>query len=339
MALQLKEALGLVEQNLRRLLGVVLDQALNHKETPEVGRTHGQHALPLTFGLKLAVWACELGRHLERLLQLKPRVLVGKMSGAVGTGAAWGNQGPKIQELVMKQLGLGEPLATSQVVQRDRLAELMCFLGLLACTLDKMAREIRNLQRTELGEVEEPARKEQVGSSTMPHKRNPIKSERVCGLARVLRANVQAALENMVLEHERDLTNSSCERVLLPECFLLIDEMLNTTIEVFRGLVVHPERMEQNLRMLQGLNLAEAVMVELTKRGMNRQEAHRLLRECCSKVLESGEPLEAVLKRDERITKLIPAEELSSLLDPRKYLGSAIQIVEQVVERLRPQTK
>ncbi len=209
-ALQIRDGLAIVENNLRKLLRVVLNRAVKHRKTIMVGRTHGQHAVPTTLGLKFAVLASELGRHLERLEQLKPRVLVGKMSGAVGTGAAWGAKGSKIQELVMQELGLSPATASNQVLQRDRFAELVVYFGLLASTLDKIAREIRNLQRTEIGEVAEPFAERQVGSSTMPQKRNPIRCEKICGLARVLRANAQAALENVVLEHERDLTNSSC---------------------------------------------------------------------------------------------------------------------------------
>jgi adenylosuccinate lyase len=336
MALQIRDALAMVERDLRRLLGVMLDQASKHKNTIMVGRTHGQHAVPTTLGMKFAIWACELARHIERLEQLRPRVLVGKMSGAVGTGAAWGGKGLRVQELVMRELKLSGASASSQILQRDRFAELISFFGLLASTLDKVAREIRNLQRTEIAELEEPFRARQIGSSTMPHKRNPIRCEKVSGLARVLRADVQAALENVVIEHERDLTNSSCERVLLPECFLLTDEILKTLLEVLRELVVHPEQMKRNLQLTKGMNMAEAVMIELTKRGMSRQVAHKVLRECSSTAYIRGISLEDVLRRDRRVLRYIPEEELKSLLDPERYLGSAIQIVEKVVRELRP---
>lgn len=335
-AIQIMDALKIVEHDLKRLLGIALDQAFKHKNTVMVGRTHGQHAVPTTLGLKSAIWACELARHIERLEQLKPRILVGKMSGAVGTGAAWGTSGPEVQDLVMKDLGLSGATASNQIVQRDRFAELISFLGLLASILDKIAREIRNLQRTEIGELEEPFGAAQVGSSTMPHKRNPIKCEKICGLARVLRANVHAALENIVLEHERDLSNSSCERVLLPECFLLTDEVLKTACDVLSGLVVHPEQMERNLQLTRGLNMAEAVMIELTKRGMGRQIAHTVLRECSLAAIRKNLPLAAVLRQDARVLKLISEEEIESLLDPKKYLGSAAAIVELVIKKLKP---
>lgn len=336
MALQIRDALAPVERNLRKLLGVVLGQASKYKNTIMVGRTHGQHAVPTTLGMKFAIWACELARHIERLEQLKPRVLVGKMSGAVGTGAAWGNKGPKIQEFVMQELKISGAAASNQILQRDRFAELISFFGILASTLDKIAREIRNLQRTEIAELEEPFLTRQIGSSTMPHKRNPIRCEKICGLARVLRADVQAALENVVVEHERDLTNSSCERVLLPECFLLTDEILKTSLEVLKGIVVRSEQMKRNLQLTRGINMAEAVMIELTKRGMSRQVAHKVLRECTSTAYRRGISLEDVLRRDRRVLKYIPEKELKPLFDPKRYLGSAAEIVGRVVKELRP---
>ncbi|MCS7131126.1 MAG: lyase family protein, partial [Hadesarchaea archaeon] len=248
---------------------------------------------------------------------------------------AWGDKGPKIQEAVMAELGLQGALATNQILQRDRFAELVAFFGLLASSLDKIAREIRNLQRTEIAEVEEPFLERQIGSSTMPQKRNPIRCEKICGLARILRANVQAALENVVLEHERDLSNSSCERILLPECFLLMDEILKTACGVLDELIVHPEQMERNLQLTQGLNMAEAVMIELTRRGMSRQDAHAILRECSLAALRKKSSLAAVLRQDARVTKYIPANEIEDLLNPRRYLGSAVAIVEKVVKKLR----
>lgn len=338
-ALQIRDGLTIVERDLRKLLRITLRQAAKYKKTIMVGRTHGQHAVPTTLGLKFAIWACELGRHLERLEQIRPRVIVGKMSGAVGTGAAWGSKGPKIQELVMQELKIQAATASNQILQRDRFAELISFFGLLGSTLDKIAREIRNLQRTEIGELSEPFVARQIGSSTMPHKRNPIRCEKICGLARVLRANVQAGLENIVIEHERDLTNSSCERVLLPECFLLADEMLKTSLYVLSNLLVFPKQMKRNLELTRGLNMAEAVMIELTRRGMNRQEAHALLRECSSTSVRNNVPLAVVLRREDGVTRYIPEREIEKLIDPRKYLGSAAATVERVVKELMPLTR
>ena len=335
-ALQIRDALAIVESDMRKLLGVLIGQASKYKNTIMVGRTHGQHAVPTTLGMKFAIWASELGRHVERLDQIKPRVLVGKMSGAVGTGAAWGKNGPRIQDLVMHELKLSGATASNQILQRDRFAELISFLGLLGSTLEKFAREIRNLQRTEIAELEEPFGGHQIGSSTMPQKRNPVRCEKVCGLARVLRADAQAALENVVIEHERDLTNSSCERVILPECFLLTDEILKTSIQVLSGIVVHPDRMKRNLQLSRGMNMAEAVMIELTKRGMNRQVAHKVLRECTSTALAKEISLMEVLRRDQRVLRYLPEKDLKPLFDPNKYLGSAVETVEAVVKNLRP---
>ncbi|MGQ9788340.1 MAG: adenylosuccinate lyase [Candidatus Hadarchaeaceae archaeon] len=334
MAMQIRDGLGIIERQLRNLLVILLHRAMEHRDTIMVGRTHGQHALPTTLGLKLAIWAAEVGRHLERLEQLKNRVFVGKMSGAVGTGAAWGENAEKVQRLVMQELKLTPATATNQILQRDRLAELFLFFGLVASTLDKIAREIRNLQRTEIGELAEPFAVQQVGSSTMPHKRNPIRCEKICGLARILRGHTHAAMENIVLEHERDLTNSSCERVLLPESFLLIDEMLNTAIFVLSKLNVFPEQMKKNLEMTKGLNMAEAVMIELTKRGMNRQEAHSMLRRCSALAITNDQPLIEILAREPAIAKFISKEELGDLLDYRRYLGRAKEIVDKVVKEL-----
>ncbi len=335
MALQIRDGLIIIEQNLRKLLKVVLNRAAKHKSTIMIGRTHGQHAVPTTLGLKFAIWASEIGRHFCRLEQIKPRLLVGKMSGAVGTGAAWGRKWQKIQNLVMKYLKLSPATASNQVLQRDRLAELITFFGLLGSTLDKIAREIRNLQRTEIGEVAEPFAKKQVGSSTMPQKCNPIRCEKICGLARVLRGNVQASLENVVLEHERDLTNSSFERVVLPESFLLVDEMLNTSIFVLGQLSVFPKQMICNLELTRGRNMAEAIMIELTRKGMARQGAHALIRKCSRLSVENDEPLESVLAKDPKVAKLISRVELRKIMDPHLYLGNASITVEKVIRELR----
>jgi len=338
-ALQIREGLAVVERRLRNLLMIILHRTLEHRDTVMVGRTHGQHAVPTTLGMKFATWGSEIGRHIQRLEQLKPRILVGKMSGAVGTGAAWGKNGEKIQQLTMRELKLSPAPISSQILQRDRLAELLNFFGLAGSTLEKIAREVRNLQRTEIGEVAEPFSTKQVGSSTMPHKRNPIRCEKICGLARVLRGNAHAALENVVLEHERDLTNSSCERTILPESFLLLDEMLSTSIFVVGKLNVFPERMKRNLEMTKGLNMAEAVMIELTGRGISRQDAHALLRKCSAAALEKNETLLSALSSDGAVTKYIAREELKELMDPAKYLGCAAAIVDKVVKDLEPLAK
>ncbi len=335
-ALQLRDGIKIIEADLLGLLRVLLKKATKYKYTIMVGRTHGQHALPTTFGMKFAVWASEIGRHVQRLTQLKPRLLVGKMSGAVGTGAAWGGKGQEVQRLVMDELNLSPSSASNQILQRDRYAELMSFFGLLGSSLEKIAREIRNLQRTEIGEVSEPFMTKQVGSSTMPQKRNPYRCEKICGLARVVRGIAHSAMENVVLEHERDLTNSSCERVILPESFLLIEDMLKTSIFVLDNLLVFPERMKRNLGLTRGLNMSEAVMIELALRGMNRQDAHALLKKCSAISIVEVKPLLTVLSRDPEVTKYISSAELEGVMDPSQYLGNAPEIVQKVVTELKP---
>lgn len=334
LALQLKEALEVVEDRIFDIVKAVVEKAKNHADTVMVGRTHGQHAVPITLGLKFALWGKEFERHLERLHEIESRVLVGQMSGAVGTGAAWDEEGRDIQSNVMDKLGLKPVDISSQIIQRDRHEELINFLGLVGGTLAKIGREIRNLQRTEISELSEPFGKEQVGSSTMPHKRNPIKSERVCGLSRILKANVQTAFENVVLEHERDLTNSAPERILFPECFLLLDQMFMDMTYVLENLTIRKSRMEKNLEITRGLNMAEAVMIELTRRGMDRQEAHKALRESSNYAIRENIPLSVALQQNSDILDEISKEEIEELLNPKEYLGDAKSIVNSVVEDL-----
>ena len=335
LALQLRSALEVLEEDLRELMRVLLDLAEEHRETVCIGRTHGQHALPTTYGMKFALWASDVARHVERLREVKKRALVGKMSGAVGTMASFGEKGFEIQRLTMKFLGLSPVPIASQVVQRDRHAEVQCLLALIAGTLEKMAKEIRNLQRTEIAEVFEPFARGQVGSSTMPHKRNPHRCERICGLARVVRALVHPALETIALEHERDLTNSSVERITIPEGFILTDYMLRQMIGVLRGLEFNYENIRRNLEMTLGLCLTERVMMELVKRGMGRQEAHEKLRCLAQRCWREGRSLKSVLLEDEEVMNLASEEELDEWLDPRNYLGTAVEQVERVVRSLR----
>ncbi|MFQ6137113.1 MAG: adenylosuccinate lyase [Candidatus Hydrothermarchaeales archaeon] len=335
-ALQFKEALGIVRKDLIDLEGILLGLAEKYIDTVAVGRTHGQHAVPTTYGLKFAIWAMEIGRHIERLDESKKRILVGKMSGAVGTQASFGDKGPEIQRSVMEDLGLEATEVSSQIIQRDRYAELISLLALIAATLDKMGKEIRNLSRTEILEASEKFELEkQVGSSTMPHKRNPITAEKVCGLARVIKSNVFVALENVSLEHERDLTNSSSERAIIPESFVLLDEMLKSTKKIFVNLVLYPENIERNLELTKGLNMAEAVMIALTKRGMGRQEAHELLRELAAKAFEEDRHLANVLAEDPRVTKYLTKDEIEDIMDPHKYIGTAVEQVRKVLEIAR----
>ncbi len=338
-ALQFRAALEVVRRDLYDIEGVLLDLAEKHKHAVAVGRTHGQHATPITYGLKFALWAREVRRHLKRLGEVEKRVLVGKMSGAVGTQASFGAKGMEIQELVMRDLGLKAAMVSSQVVQRDRYAELLTLLALIAASFDKMGKEIRNLMRTEIAELSEPFGEEQVGSSTMPHKRNPIDSEKVCGLARVVKSNVFVALENVSLEHERDLTNSSCERVVIPESFILLDEILKTMKLVLGGLVLLPRGIEKNLGLTKGLNMAEAAMLALAEKGMPRQEAHKLLRKLSAEAYKEGKALSAVLKESREVSRLLDEEAIEEALASEKYIGTAVEQVEKVLRVAREERK
>lgn len=336
LALQLRDALAILEAGLKELLRVSLEQAEAHRETICIGRTHGQHAIPTTYGMKFAVWADEVSRHLDRLDALRGRVLVGKMSGAVGTMAGFGEKGFEVQRLTMERLGLKPVLISNQIIQRDIHAEAQCFLALVAGTLDKMALEIRNLQRNEVAEVFEAFRRDQVGSSTMPHKRNPHKSERVCGLARVIRAGVSASMETIALWHERDLSNSSLERITIPEGFILTDYILRQMISLLSGLVFDYENIERNLNMSLGLCLTERVMLELVRKGMGRQEAHEMMRRLAMKCWDEKRSLKELMLEDEEASALANEEELDDWLNPRNYLGTALEQVDLVIRELKP---
>ncbi|MBS7624284.1 adenylosuccinate lyase [Candidatus Bathyarchaeota archaeon] len=333
-ALQLKEALDIIERRLNDLEMVLLNLADKYKNTVMMGRTHGQHALPITFGFKLAGWMREISRYIQRLRESRKRILVGKITGAVGTQAGLGPNAMKIQELVMKRLGLQPADITTQIISRDVHAELICFLAMLASTLDKFATEIRELQRTEIAEVFEPfERGRQVGSSTMPHKRNPEICERICGLAKVIRGLVIPALENIPTWHERDLTQSSAERFIIPEACILVDYMLNLMIWVLSNLEVDEEKMLKNIDLTQGRALSEAVMIALVKKGMGRQEAHEVLRQLAIKSASEKMPFREVLVNNDLIRRFLTEEEIDEALDPKNYLGTAVEQVELAIEK------
>ncbi|OPX72961.1 MAG: Fumarate hydratase class II [Methanoregulaceae archaeon PtaB.Bin152] len=337
--LQVKASLSILDRKLRRLLSVLLKRADETRTLVCAARTHGQIGVPTTYGLRFAIWASEVARHIERLGQMTPRVAVGQLTGAVGTQSALGGKGMEIQATMMEILGLVPVDVSNQVISRDRYAEYFMFLANVATTLDKIGIEVRTLQRTEIGEVEEAFGERQVGSSTMPHKRNPIRSEQVCGLARVVRAAVEPALQNNTLWDERDLTNSSCERVLFPEATILADHILALMIRVIEGLTIKHDRIVQNLSLLQGVNMAESVMIELTARGMGRQEAHESMRRASMHALEQKIPLAEVLSSDERVRKFIDPGEIQALLDPERYLGTAPVQVERLIQKLSPLCK
>ena len=330
-ALLIKDSLEIVLKDLRELRTILKELAKEHKYTVCIGRTHGQHAVPTTYGMKFAIWLDEIQRHIERIDQAKERILVGQVSGAVGTMASFGKKGLEIQRLVMEDLGLKPARISNQIIQRDVYAELMMILALIASTLDKIALEIRNLQRTEILEVSEPFGKKQVGSSTMPHKRNPIRSEKVCGLARIIYSNVIPALLNNPLWHERDLTNSSVERVILPETFMLLDEMLKNMKKVLSGLEFFPENIKRNLYLTNNLIMAEPLMLKLTEKGMGRQDAHEIVRQIAMKAFYEKRDLIEVARENEAVREYLDDKDFEEL-KPENYIGLAPQIVDDVIQ-------
>jgi adenylosuccinate lyase len=334
-ALQFTAATDLIKAQVRELRVTLVGLAKEYKNTIMAGRTHGQYSIPITFGLKMAVYAMEVDRHLERLHECKSRLLVGKMSGAVGSGAAMGKHALKIQELAMADLKLGTEDAATQIVGRDRYIELLSVLANIASSMEKFATEIRNLQRSEIGEVSEAFEaKKQVGSSTMPQKRNPILCEQVCGLARVIRSFIIPAYENAIQWHERDLCNSSSERFILPHSLIMTDWIVFQMNKVFRSLQVYPERMRENLENSKGLPMAEAVMTKLVEKGMGRGDAHELVRTCSLKAVSENKHLLSVLLENPKILKLLKKKELEEVMNPRNYLGVSDKIVNHVVKKL-----
>ncbi|MBE0523931.1 MAG: adenylosuccinate lyase [Methanosarcinales archaeon] len=334
-ALQIRDSIKLLRQKAISVRDALVNKAEEHKNTVCVGRTHGQIGVPTTYGLRFAVWASEMDRHLIRLDELEPRAAVGQMTGAVGTQAAFGQDGIEIQRRVMEYLDLGSVEVSTQIIQRDRHAEFVMWMANTATTLDKICVELRSLQRSEIAEVEESFGKKQVGSSTMPHKRNPIKSEQVCGLARIIRGMVEPELLNNTLWDERDLTNSSSERIIFPETCVLTDHILKLTEGIVTNLRFYPENIKRNLNLLNGLNMGEAVMIELAKRGVGRQEAHEIVRVCAMEAHETGRHMKDVLMSKVEVTQYISPEEIEEIMDPEKYIGTAVEQVEAVVERIR----
>jgi adenylosuccinate lyase len=328
-ALQFKDAVGLIEKKLTYLKSVLQEKTLRYKSTVMMGRTHGQHALPTTLGFKFAVWTSEISRHLQRLSECRDRVLVGKMSGAVGTQAGLGEHAMRIQELVMNRLGIHAAEISTQIVQRDRYAEFVCLLAIIASSLDNFATEIRELQRPEIGELFESFEEEkQVGSSTMPHKRNPETCERICGLARIVRSLVAPALENIVTWHERDLTQSSAERFIFPEACILVDYLLLLMSDIVVNMRVDEQRMLRNIDLTQGRAMSEAVMMALARKGVNRQEAHELLRKLTIKSELEKRHFREILLEDKFVRSKLSEEEIGEALNPKNYLGTAIEQAE-----------
>jgi adenylosuccinate lyase len=317
LALQLQEASTLLITGLERLREVLRRLALEHKDTLCMGRTHGVHAEPITFGLKCLLWYSEAGRNLERLRRAREVIRVGKISGAVGSFA---HVDPAVEEEVCRALGLEPAPVSTQVLQRDRHAEFVGTLAILAASLEKIALEVRGLQRTEILEVEEPFAEGQKGSSAMPHKRNPVACEQVCGLARVVRSHSLAALENVALWHERDISHSSVERVILPDSTSLVDHLLAQTTRILEGLRVYPERMRENLERSHGLIYSQRVLLKLTEKGLPRQQAYEMVKRNAMKAWGEQRSFPDVLAEDPEVMASLSPEEMKACFDPAWYL-------------------
>ncbi len=334
-ALQHKSAIALLEIAIDKLLNALAHLAEEHKETVMLGRTHGQWATPITFGLKMAVFTSELKRHRDRLRELKPRILTGKFLGAVGSGAAMAPHTLEVQNDICKKLDLNEPLATTQILGRDRIAELIAWGSNLAVSLEKFTTEVRNLQRSDIGEVSEAFdRKKQVGSSTMAQKKNPITSENIGGLARVVRSMLYTSYENNLQWHERDLANSSAERIILPQFYILLEYILIKSDNVFSNLYVNKERMRENLNNAGGLPMAEAFVIALGKTDLGRQEAHELVRTITMQSEKSNITFAQAIEKNEEVLKYLNQKEISDCLDPQNYTGHSEEIISNVLGSL-----
>ena len=328
LALQMREACGLILDDLDRATEAVAARAREHRDTPMIGRTHGVHAEPMTFGLKLALWCAELGRARTRLERAREAVSVGKASGAVGTYA---HLEPEIEQRVCAALGLTPPLAASQIVQRDRHAELLGALAIAGASIEKFALEVRGLQKTEIGEVEEGFAKGQKGSSAMPHKRNPVGCEQLTGLARVLRANAVAALENVALWHERDISHSSVERIVIPDSFIVLDHMLRRFSRIARGLVVHSGRMRENLDRSRGVVFSGTVLLELARRGIPREQAYTWVQRAAMRAHDERLDFKGLLAGDPEVAAVLPPADLDRAFDLDRQLRHAGPVVDRVL--------
>jgi adenylosuccinate lyase len=331
-ALQMREACDVILKDLDGLMDAIRDRALDHRRTPMIGRTHGVHAEPMTFGLKLALWHAELQRDVERVRRARAVVSVGKLSGAVGTFA---HLPPSIEADVCRRLGLEAAPAASQVIQRDRHAELLGALAIAAASLEKFALEVRGLQKTEIGEVEEPFGKGQKGSSSMPHKRNPIGCEQIVGLARLVRANAHAAVENVALWHERDISHSSVERVILPDSFIALDHMLRRFTRIVNGLLVYPERMLENLNRSRGVVFSGTVLLELARRGISREQAYEWVQRNAMRSFAEQRDFKALLLADPDVMRVLSAADVEKAFDLNQQLVHVDEIFDRVFHPVR----
>jgi adenylosuccinate lyase len=327
LAIQMREACDLILRLMDELAAALRVRAEEHRRTPMIGRTHGVHAEPMTFGLKLALWYAEVQRGIGRIRRARDGVRVGKISGAVGTFA---HLDPSIEARVCARLGLEPSPISSQVVQRDRHAELMAALAIVAASLEKFALEIRGLQKTEIGEVEEPFAKGQKGSSAMPHKRNPIGCEQICGLARLVRANAIAAMENVALWHERDISHSSVERVILPDSFIVVDHMLRRFTRIAAGMVVYPERMRENLERSRGVVFSGTVLLELARRGASREQAYDWVQRNAMRSFHERTDFKQLLLADPDVTAVLTPVDIERAFDLKHQLRHVDTLFERV---------
>jgi len=332
-ALQIKGAMEIILEDVDVFIHTLAVIAKRERDTLEIGRTHAQFAIPITFGFKIAGYIAEMIRHRERIIECMPRACAGKMAGAVGTGAALGKNFFEIQKRVMNDLGLTYEPAATQVVGRDRYTEVICLMANIATSIERYGTEVRNLQRSEIGEASEFFDvNKQVGSSTMAQKRNPMNSENCCGLARVVRGFVTPTFESQVLWHERDLSNSSTERFTLPHVFILTDEILKKMNWIFEGLEVHSDKMLENIESSRGLVMAEPLMMKLTEKGIGRQDAHEIIRESSMIAEDQKRHLRDVLMEREDLKGVLTEEEIIATMDAANYVGGAREIVDKMVD-------
>ena len=327
LSLLVRESLLKVRDGTQGLLRLLKKQALRYKKTVCIGRTHGIHAEPVTFGFKILVWYEEFRRHLRRLDEAIDVISVGRISGSVGT---YIHLDPRVESMALRKLKLKPARVSTQILQRDRHAQVLQELALLATSIEKIAVEIRHLQRTEVGEVEEPFTKGQKGSSSMPHKKNPVRCERVSGLARLVRANAQVGLENMVLWHERDISHSSAERVVFPDSFILVDFLLAEALDIVGHWAVHPDRMRANIGLTRGLIFSQSVLLALTKKGLTREDAYQVVQRNSLKAWNEGLDFRKLAAADPDVAKVLRPEEIARCFSLEPYLAKIDDIFERV---------
>ena len=337
--MQMRDAIKIIQPKVSKLSLILAKNAVKYKSVAAVGRTHGQHASIISFGLKFANWAAEMSTHLERLDEIKKRVLICKTMGVVGTGSLMGKNALKIQERVAKRLSLYPAKVTTQIVPRERYAEYIFQLALLGATLEKIAVEIRNLQRTEIAEVSEHFKKGQMGSSAVPTKRNPIKSERISSLSKLLRSQISISFENIPLWHERDLSNSANERFILPMTSILLDEMLETMTKIIGNLQVNTKRVQENLHITRGQIFAEFVLEALIKKGVPRFEAYRDVQRVAFDAHKKGIDYLDAIKNDKMISSNLSNKEIESIFVAEKHLGASLAIIDNVYRHVKANAK